>query len=60
MSGIIKKLFIVLLTSLVNVSSYTKCVSLSNQKCQISPNLINLHPNKYSEELHYYPFSQFR
>ena len=46
MSGIIKKLFIVLLTSLVNVSSYTKCVSLSNQKCQISPNLINLHPNK--------------
>ena len=23
----------------------------------IQPTLINLHPNKYSQELHYYPFS---
>ena len=45
-----------LLTSLVNASSHTKCVSLSNQKCEIQHDLTNLHPNKYSQELHYYPF----
>ena len=44
-------------TSLVNTSSHTKCVSLSNQKCEIQPTLINLHPNEYSQELHYYPFA---
>ena len=33
--GIIKKIFIVLLTSILNASSHTKCVSLSNQKCMI-------------------------
>ena len=32
MLGIIKKMFIVLLTSIVNVSNHTKCISLSNQK----------------------------
>ena len=31
--GIIKKMHIVLLTSIVNASNHTKCVSLSNQKC---------------------------
>ena len=46
MFGFIKKVFIVLLTILVNTSNHTKCVSLSNQKCEIQPNLINLHPNK--------------
>ena len=30
---------------------------LSNQTCEIQPTVINLHPNEYSEELHYYPFS---
>ena len=35
MFGIIKKMFFVLLTGLVNGSNHTKCVSLSNQKCQI-------------------------
>ena len=35
MFGIIKKMFIVLLTSIVNASKYTKCVPLSNQKCKI-------------------------
>ena len=35
---------------LVNASSYTKCVSLSNHKCGIQP-------NENSQELHYYPFS---
>ena len=48
MFGLIKKRFIRLLTSLVvNVFSHTKCVSLSNQKCEIQHTFINLHPNKY-------------
>ena len=55
MFGIIKNMFIVLLTSIVHVSSHTKCVSISNQ-CKIQPTLINLHPNEYSHELHCYPF----
>ena len=38
MLGIIKKMFIVLLTSIVNASNHTKCVSLSNQKFEIAPN----------------------
>ena len=49
-------MFIRLLSHLVNASSHTKCVSLSNQKCMIQPTLINLLPNKYSQELHYYSF----
>ena len=52
-----KKMFIRLLTDLVNASSHTKCVSLSNQKCMTQPTPINLHPNKYSQKLHYYPFA---
>ena len=32
------------------------CVSLSSQKCEIQPILINLQPNEYSQELHSYPF----
>ena len=56
MCGIIKKMFIVLLTSIVNASNHTKCVILSNQKCEIQPTLINLHPNEYSQKLHYYSF----
>ena len=31
-------------------------MSLSNRKCKTQPTLINLHPNKYSQELHYYLF----
>ena len=46
----------VLLISITNASNHTKCVSLSNQKCIIEPTLINLYPNEYREELHYYPF----
>ena len=57
MFGIIKKMFIVSLTSLVNASSHTKCVSLSNQKFEIQSTLINLHSNEYNQELHYYPFA---
>ena len=32
-------------------------MSLSNQKCKIQPTLINLYPNEYSHEYHYYPFA---
>ena len=31
--------------------------TLSNQKYKIQPTLINLRPNKYSQALHYYPFT---
>ena len=46
-----------LLASIVNASNHAKCVSLSNQKCEIQPTLINLHPNECNQELHYYPFA---
>ena len=45
MFELIKKRFIGLLTGLVNASNYTKCVLLSNQKCEIQPTLMNLPPN---------------
>ena len=51
MFGFIKNIFIALLISLVIASSNGKCVSLSNQKSKIQPTLINLHPNKYRQEL---------
>ena len=57
MFGLIKKMFIVVLSNIVNASNHTRCVSLSNQKCKIQPTLINLHPNEYSQEFHYYPFA---
>ena len=41
----------------VNASNHTKFVSLSNQKCEIHPTFINLHPNEYSQELYYYPLT---
>ena len=49
MFGVIKKIFIGLLTGLVNGSNHTNCVLLSNQKCKIQPTLINLHHNEYSK-----------
>ena len=49
-------MLIVSLTSIVNASNHTKRVSLSNQKCEIQATLVNLHPNEYSQELHYSPF----
>ena len=57
MFGLIKKMFIGLLTSIERCSNHTKCVSLSNQKFMTQPTPINLYPNKYSQELHYYPFA---
>ena len=49
MFGIIKKMFNVLLSGIVNAANHTKCVSLSNQKCKLQATLFNLHPNKYSQ-----------
>ena len=57
MFGFIKKMFIALLTSIVNASSHTKWISLSNQKCKVRPILIKLHPNEYIQGLRYYPFA---
>ena len=45
MYGLIKKMFIRLLTDLVNGSNHTKCVSLGNQKFMIQSTLRNLNPN---------------
>ena len=47
----------VVLSSIVNASKHTKCPSLSYQKCEIQTTVINLHPNEYSQEFHYYSFS---
>ena len=52
-----KKIFIRLITGIVSVSNHTKCVLLSNQKYMTQSTLINLHPNEYNEEFHYYPFA---
>ena len=56
MFGIVKKIFIVLLAHIVNASTNKKCMPLNNKKYEIQLTLINLHPNEYSQELHYYPF----
>ena len=54
---LIKKIFIGLLTGIVSASDHTKGVSLNNNICQIQSTLINLYPNEYSQEFHYYPFA---
>ena len=56
MFGIIKKMFILLLSSIVNFSDNKKSVSLNNQKYKIQTTIINFHPNDYSEEFHCCPF----
>ena len=57
MFGVIYKMLIVLLTSIVSASNHTKYVSVSNQKFMTQPIFINLHPNEQSQELHYYTFA---
>ena len=57
MFGLIKEIFIGLLTSIVNASNHAKLVSLSNQKCTTQPTLINLHPNESTQGLFCYPFA---
>ena len=56
MFGLLKNIFIGLLTSTISASNHKKCTSLNNQKCMNQPALINLHPNKYRQELRCYPF----
>ena len=50
-------MFIVLSASIANASNHTKSMSLCNQKCDIQPIVINLHPNEYSQEFHYTQFA---
>ena len=50
MFGVTNKMLIVLLTSIVNVSNHTKCLSFGNQKGKTHSTVINLHPNGYSQE----------
>ena len=47
--GFIKKIFIVILASVVNASNHTKCMLLSNRKCMTQPTLINLQPNECTQ-----------
>ena len=49
-------MFIVLIATILNAFTHTKCVSLSNQKYKIQPTLFNLHLHECNQELHYYPF----
>ena len=56
MFGIIFKMFIGLLTSLVSASNHKKCVSLSNEKCEIQPTFINLYLSECCQEFYYCPF----
>ena len=46
-----------LLAGLVSASNPTKCISSCNRKCENQPIFINLHPNEYSQEFYYYPFT---
>ena len=49
MFELIKKMFMGFLINIVNASSHTKCVLLSNEKYNILPTFVNLHPNEYSQ-----------
>ena len=55
MFELIKKIFIGLLTDIVNASNDKKCVSLRFWKCMTEHTLLNLHPNEYSQEFNYNP-----
>ena len=57
MFGLIKIIFIVLLSGIVSGSNHTQFELLSNQKCVIQPTRIDSYPNKYSQEFHCYPFT---
>ena len=56
MFEIITKMFIIVLSNIVNASNRAKCGLLNNQKYEIQPTLIDLHPNEYTQDFHYYPF----
>ena len=50
-------MFMGLVINIGNASNHAKCFSLRNQKCEIQATFIYLHPNEYSKEFHYYPFT---
>ena len=56
MFGLFMKIFILLLSNIVNGCNHTKCISLSNQKGMIQPAVINLQSNECSQDLYYYSF----
>ena len=47
-----KKMFILILSNIVNEPNHSKWVSLNNHKSIIQTTLINLHPNECSQEFH--------
>ena len=51
-----KKMIVILWTSIASAFNHTKFTSLSNQKCLIQPTFTNLHPNEYIQEWSYYQF----
>ena len=59
MFGFTKKISIRLLTSIVNYSNHTECISVNNQQCMFHDlaTLINLNHNEYGQGLCYYPFT---
>ena len=44
------------LASMVNVSKFTRCISLNYQLCMTRPILIDLNSDEYNQGLRYYPF----
>ena len=50
------KIFIGLLTGLVIGPNHATWVSLRNRKRMAQSAFVNLHPNEYSQEVHYYSF----
>ena len=50
-------MFVVLSSSIINASNHAKFIYSNNQKCEIPPIFINLHPNRYSQEFNYCPFT---
>ena len=55
MVGLIKKMLMKSLSSIVNASNHSKCVSLSNQKCVTQPTLITyilMNTVKYFTTIH--------
>ena len=57
MQILLKIIYSISLHFISNASNHANRVSLSKQKCMIQPTLINLHPNEYSQEFHYYSFA---
>ena len=56
MLGLIKKMFVILSTSIASASDHARFISLSNQKCLNQTTLTNLHPNECNQELRYNQF----